>query len=67
MSVTVTLCIAVGAALLAGICGWLGARKPDPSRAPRMAPYRFLMLAFAAVTMLMVVHLINLAGFHTGR
>ena len=27
----VTLAIAIGAALLAGLFGWLGARKPDPS------------------------------------
>jgi hypothetical protein len=63
----VTLSIAVGAALLALLFGWLGARKPDPSRGPRLAPYRFLMLAFAAVVLLMVVHLVNLAGMHTGR
>ena len=29
--------------------GWIGARKPDPMRGPRLAPYRFLMLLFAAV------------------
>ena len=52
---------------MSALFGWLGARKPDPSRGPRLAPYRFLMLLFAAVVLLMVVHLINLAGFHTGR
>ena len=55
------------AAVIAALFGWLGARKPDPSRGPRLAPYRFLMLAFAAVAVLMVVHLVNLAGVHTGR
>ena len=47
--------------------GWIGARKPDPMRGPRLAPYRFLMLLFAAVVLMMLVHLANLAGLHTGR
>jgi hypothetical protein len=47
--------------------GWLGARKPDPMRGPRLAPYRFLMLVCAAVVLIMIVHLVNLAGFRTGR
>jgi hypothetical protein len=36
-------------------------------RGPRLAPYRFLMLVSAAVVLIMIVHLVNLAGFHTGR
>ena len=67
MGLTVTLAIAGGAAILAALFGWLGARRPDPARGPRLAPYRFLMLASAAVVLMMIVHLINLAGFHTGR
>ncbi len=63
----VTIAVALGAALFAALFGWLGARKPDPARGPRLAPYRFLMLASAAVVLMMVVHLVNLAGFHTGR
>ncbi len=53
--------------MLAALFGWLGARKPDPLRGPRLAPYRFLMLFCAAVVMLTLIHLVNLAGFHTGR
>ena len=67
MDVPITLAVALAAALLAGLFGWLGARKPDPARGPRLAPYRFLMVVSAAVVMLMAIHLINLAGFHTGR
>ena len=63
----VTLAIAAFAALAALLFGWLGARKPDPMRGPRLAPYRFLMLLFAAVVLMMLVHLANLAGLHTGR
>jgi hypothetical protein len=36
-------------------------------RGPRLAPYRFLMLVCAAMVLIMIVHLVNLAGFHTGR
>ena len=64
---TITIVVAVSAALLAALFGWLGARKPDPARGPRLAPYRFLMLASAAVALMTTVHLLNLAGFHTGR
>ena len=67
MDVEITIAIAVVAALIAAAFGWLGARKPDPARGPRLAPYRFLMLAAAAVVLMMIVHLVNLAGFHTGR
>ncbi len=67
MELWITLGAALAAALLAALFGWLGARKPDPMRGPRLAPYRFLMLLFAAVVMMMLIHLINLAGFHTGR
>jgi len=67
LDVPITLAVALAAALLAGLFGWLGARKPDPARGPRLAPYRFLMVVSAAVVMLMAIHLINLAGFHTGR
>ncbi len=62
-----TVAITVTAALLATLFGWLGARKPDPRRGPRLMPWRLLMLIAAAVVLMMVVHLVNLAGFHTGR
>ena len=67
MELEITIAIAVGAALVAALFGWLGARKPDPARGPRLAPYRFLMLTAAAVVLMMLVHLVNLFGFHTGR
>jgi len=67
VDVEITIAVAVAAALVAGLFGWLGARKPDPARGPRLAPYRFLMLAAAAVVLMMLVHLVNLAGLHTGR
>ncbi len=55
------------AAALTVLFGWRGARLPDPRRGPRMLPYRFLMLVSAAGALLLLVHLVNLAGVPTGR
>ena len=66
MDFGLTLGGAVGAAALGVICGWMGARAPDLRRGPRLIPYRFLMMLCAAVVMMLVVHLVNLAGFTTG-
>jgi len=63
----VTLAAAVGAAILAALFGWLGARPPNLQRGPRLLPYRFLMLLGAAAVLIMLVHLVNLAGVTTGR
>ena len=67
MDLWITLAALFVAALLAALFGWLGARKPDPARGPRLAPYRFLMLLSAAVVLMMLVQLLQLAGFQTGR
>ena len=66
MGTAATIAIAAAAASLGALFGWLGARAPDPTRGPRLAPWRFLMLLCAAVVMLMAVHLVNLAGITTG-
>lgn len=62
-----TLALALGAVALAAMFGWLGARPFDPRKGPRLLPYRFLMLLSAAAALMMIVHLVNLAGFKTGR
>lgn len=61
--------LGVTAALIAfGVfAGWRGARPPSPLKGPRLIPWRFLMLLAAAGVLLMAVHLVNLAGFTTGR
>ena len=38
-------------------CGWRGAQPPNPMKGPRMAPWRVLMLLFAALSLVMVVRL----------
>ena len=42
--------------------GWRGQRPPDLMKGPRMAPWRFLMLLFGALTFLLGVHLAALFG-----
>ena len=67
MSPTVTLIVLVLAAGLCVLAGWRGARPPDFRRGPRLIPWRPIMVAAAVVALLMVVHLLNLAGVSTGR
>jgi hypothetical protein len=67
MDLPVTLGLAAVGLGLTLLFGWLGARPPNLKRGPRLLPYRFLMLMAAAFTLLMLVHLANLAGVETGR
>jgi hypothetical protein len=67
MDGTATLILAVAALALTALFGWAGARPPNVRKGPRIVPYRFLMLITAAVAILLIVHLINLAGVRTGR
>jgi hypothetical protein len=55
---------ALGAALTA-LFGWLGAR-PQPLGKPRLAPWQFLMMIAGASSLMVLVHLLNLVGAHTG-
>ena len=67
MSLTVTLACIAAAVALAVLCGWMGARPPNPVRGPRMIPYRLIMLLAIAAAVVFLVHLANLAGMRTGR
>jgi hypothetical protein len=62
-----TLMITAVALAFTVLFGWLGARPLDLRRGPRLVPWRFLMVLAATVVLVMVVHLVNLAGFETGR
>lgn len=52
---------------LAVFAGWRGARPPDPIRGVRMIPWRPIMVSSVVGILLMIVHLANLVGIHTGR
>jgi len=67
MGLAFTLAMALAAAGLAVVFGWLGARAPDPRRGPRLAPWRLLMALSAVAALIMLVHLANLLGVRTGR
>ena len=67
MDIVITAALAVTFAALAAFCGWRGSIPAAPHRGPRMAPWRFLMIACAAVVLMLFVHLINLLGVTTGH
>jgi hypothetical protein len=62
MDWTPTLALA-GAALAIGLfSGWRGAQPSDPKRGVRLVPWRPIMLLAATLFVLLVVHMVNLAG-----
>ena len=67
MELAPTVLILAVALLIAAGAGWMGARPPNLQRGPRLAPYRAIMAAAAVCALLMLVHLVNLAGVSTGR
>lgn len=64
---TLTLSLAGVFAAFAALCGWAGAKPPNPAKGPRLVPYRFLMVTAALAAILCLVHAANLAGVQTGR
>lgn len=67
MGMTPTLTLAGAAVVLAGFCGWRGARAPDMRRGPRMVPWRFLMLLSGAALLLLLTHAAALSGLAQPR
>jgi hypothetical protein len=67
MDLGLTIALAAGLVGLALLAGWRGARPPDLARGPRLAPWRSLMVLAALGAFVMLVHLVNLLGFATGR
>lgn len=66
---TLPISLAVTAALLAlaVFAGWRGAQPPDLMRGVRMVPWRAVMVFSSAGAVFMLVHVVNLLGFTTGR
>lgn len=67
MSLNVTLALTAAFLTLGVFAGWRGGRPPNPHSGPRMIPWRMIMLLSAAGAILMLAHLLNLAGVTTGR
>ena len=67
MPLNATLIMLATAVAVGLFCAWRGARPPDLIRGPRLIPYRFIMVLAAAFVLIALVHLMNLAGFETGR
>jgi hypothetical protein len=67
MDLPTTLAIMAALVAFGLFAAWRGARPPDMRRGPRLTPWRFLMLLSAALAILMLVHVVNLLGFQTGR
>ncbi len=66
MGLVLTIAIAIGAGILAKVCSLRANRSANVMREPSLVPYRFLMIVCLGVIVIMFVHLINLAGLHTG-
>jgi hypothetical protein len=58
-------CLALGLAIIAGMT-WME-RRPPNSFEPRLVPTTPIMFAGAFVSLIAMVHLVNLFGGHTGR
>jgi amino acid transporter len=67
MDMPLTFALALGFGALAAFCGWRGARPPNVIKGPRIIPWRMLMLLSAVGCIMMLVHLVNLAGVPTGN
>jgi hypothetical protein len=67
MTLPLTLAITLALLGLAVFAGWRGSRPPDLIRGVRMIPWRGIMVSASAGVLFMVVHLVNLLGFTTGR
>jgi hypothetical protein len=65
--VSLTLILLLVCLTITVFTGWRGQRPPDLVKGPRMAPWRFLMLLFGAISFLLAVHLAALFGLsHPG-
>ena len=62
MSPAIQLILAAVCAAVAALCGWRGARPPDPRRGPRLIPWRFLMVLAGAGAVLWLVSALRGAG-----
>jgi len=60
MSLEVTVAIAAVALILGALCAWRGSKPAPLLGAPRMVPWRFLMLACFTGVVVALVHIVQL-------
>ena len=56
--------LAGSSALVAALCGYMGARPPSFDRV-RLIPWRFIMLLAATAAIVLGVHMLTLTGLKT--
>ena len=66
VDLTTTLILFCGSLAMFGFASWR-ANRPAAFGKIRMIPWTTLIIVFAVIAILMLVHLVNLAGFKTGR
>ncbi|MBA4802305.1 MULTISPECIES: hypothetical protein [Euryhalocaulis] len=57
---------ALASLAVAAFCIWRGQRPPTLGKV-RYIPWMFIGLGFAALTLMFLTHIVNLAGVETGR
>ena len=62
----ITFLVFFGSIVGVGLLAWLE-KRPRDSLAPKLLPTTPLMLVMGFVGILALVHMLNLAGVHTGR
>ena len=60
MTIPVTAALAAAFMALTVFCGWRGARASRPLAAPRLIPWRFLMLLAFTGVIALLVHIVSL-------
>jgi amino acid transporter len=65
MNLPVTLTVLCVAVALFAFGSWRSAQPADPLN-PRMIPWRPVIIIAGVIALLMLVHLVNLAGVSTG-
>ena len=67
LTLPITVILLIVSALVTVFFGWMGARPYNPTKGPRMVPWRFLMLLACTFCILMIVHLLNVTGLKTDQ
>jgi hypothetical protein len=62
-----TIALALAGLGVTAFAAWRHGLPPNPAKGPRMIPWMLILLTGATLTLVMVVHLVNLLGFQTGR